>query len=227
MSKEKKVIIMIVEGPSDESAVGFIVKDFFPEAEVRFYVVHGDITAKYTGKQTGIVCKVHECIKEIMRKYRYHKDDIQQVIHLADTDGVFITDEDIVQADCKEVLYYADHIEVPDRTGLIRRNEVKSDSLYKLSTTGKVYGIPYRIYYMSCNLEHVLYGELRDFTNEEKWCFSDRFASKYEGHPEKFVKLVSDVRLAVPGSYKETWNYIEQDHNSLKRHTNFHLMFDC
>ncbi len=42
---EKKVVIVIVEGPSDESALGGIMKEYFSSEEVQFKVVHGDITS--------------------------------------------------------------------------------------------------------------------------------------------------------------------------------------
>ena len=42
---EKKVIAVIVEGPSDENAIGGILKEFFFSEEVQFAVVHGDITS--------------------------------------------------------------------------------------------------------------------------------------------------------------------------------------
>ena len=38
---EKKVIAVIVEGPSDESAIGGILKEYFCSEEVQFAVVHG------------------------------------------------------------------------------------------------------------------------------------------------------------------------------------------
>ena len=43
---EKKVIAFIVEGPSDEAALGTIMKEFFSSNEVQFVVIHGDITTE-------------------------------------------------------------------------------------------------------------------------------------------------------------------------------------
>ena len=83
----------------------------------------------------------------------------------------------------------------------------------------------YQIYYNSCNLEHVLYGELRHYSDEEKQILSDDFADKYDGKVDEFIKLISDPTIAVPGSYQKTWDYIEKDRNSLNRHTNMHLIF--
>ncbi len=36
---EKKVVAVIVEGPSDENAIGGILKEFFSSEEVQFAVV--------------------------------------------------------------------------------------------------------------------------------------------------------------------------------------------
>ena len=44
---EKKVVVVIVEGPSDENAIGGVLKEFFSSEEVQFAVVHGDITSDY------------------------------------------------------------------------------------------------------------------------------------------------------------------------------------
>lgn len=40
---EKKVVVLIVEGPSEEAALGSILKEFFSNEEIQFLVVHGDI----------------------------------------------------------------------------------------------------------------------------------------------------------------------------------------
>ena len=74
-------------------------------------------------------------------------------------------------------------------------------------------------------LEHVLYNELKDFTDDEKEILSDDFAEKYEGEVEAFIEFISDSNLAVMGTYKNTWKFIEKDMNSLHRHSNMHLIF--
>ena len=39
------------------------------------------------------------------------------------------------------------------------------------------------------------------------------------------MELICDPSVAVPGTYKETWEYIEEGNNSLNRHSNLHLIF--
>ena len=91
--------------------------------------------------------------------------------------------------------------------------------------SSKVHNIRYRIYFNSCNLEHVLYGVLKNFSDDEKEELSDDFAERYEGKLNEFIRFISDDVLAVQGTYNETWRFIEKDKHSLERHSNMHLIF--
>lgn len=122
---EKKVIAVIVEGPSDESAIGGILKEYFCSEEVQFAVVHGDITSDY-------------------------------------------------------------------RTTVV----------------------------------NVVENELKPFSDDEKEIMSDEFAEKYEGKAAEFIKYISKPDIAVKGTYKETWKFIQKDNNSLCRNSNMHLIFN-
>lgn len=42
------MIAFIVEGSSDEAALGSVMKEYFADNKVQFVVVHGDITLKTT-----------------------------------------------------------------------------------------------------------------------------------------------------------------------------------
>lgn len=108
----------------------------------------------------------------------------------------------------------------------VKRNKQKSEVMVKLYSTGKVQEISYRLYFNSCNLEYVLYNKLNDFLYDEKEEMSDDFAEKYEGKVQDFIYFISNPGLAVPGTYKETWRYIEKEENSLQRHSNMHLIFE-
>lgn len=85
-----------------------------------------------------------------------------------------------------------------------KRNMHKSEIMFKLYSTGKVHEIGYRLYFNSCNLEHVLYNELKDFSDQEKEELSDDFADRYEGKVQEFIDFISDESIAVSGTYKAT-----------------------
>lgn len=223
---EKKVIAFIVEGASDEAALGTIMKEYFSDNEVQFVVIRGDITTKDYVSKDAILKKINEQIEEVKKRYRYQTEHFIKIIHLTDADGVYVGEDCVKYAEVEGIQYYIDHMETAKVKETVERNVRKADILFKLRRTGTVQGIPYKIYYNSCNLEHVLYNELKDFTDEEKRDMSDDFAEKYEGKAEEFVAFISDAEIAVPGTYQKTWDFLEKDKNSLNRHSNMHLIFE-
>ena len=222
---EKKVVAVIVEGPSDENAIGGILKEYFSSEEVQFAVVHGDITSNDCTTVDNVVTMIDDLIGGIRSKYGYQWDDFIQIIHVADTDGAF-TKGCVQEAPVDSIQYFEDHMKTLNVDATEKRNGHKSKIMFKLSSTGKVHSIRYRLYFNSCNLEHVLYNELKDFSDDEKEEMADDFADKYEGKIQDFIDFISDSALAVSGTYKQTWKYIAKDKNSLQRHSNMHLIFD-
>ena len=220
------MIAFVVEGPSEEAALGTVMSEYFSGSEVKFTVVHGDITLKDYVSMDGILKKIKEQIDSVKKKYRYETEDFIKIIHLTDTDGVFIEDGDIFPGSQDTIEYFTDHIETPHIESTSKRNHRKADILLKLRRTGKINGIPYKIYFNSCNLEHVLYNTLEDFTDEDKQRMSDDFAEKYEGNIDKFIEFVSCSDFTVPGTYQKTWEFIKKSRNSLKRFSNMSLLFN-
>ena len=98
---EKKVIVFIVEGPSDEAALGTIMKEYFSSNEVQFVVVHGDITLKDYVSVESILKKINEQIEGVKSKYRYQQKDFIKIIHIVDMDGVYVPDTDVKEADVR------------------------------------------------------------------------------------------------------------------------------
>lgn len=139
---EKKVIVFIVEGPSDEAALGTIMKEYFSGNEVQFLVVHGDITLKDYVSAEQILIRLNELVESIKQKYRYRLEDFIKIIHIADMDGVYISKEDVKQADVEGIQYYLDHIDTKDTEAAIKRNQAKGKILFKLRKTGRLNGIP-------------------------------------------------------------------------------------
>ena len=108
---EKKVVVFIVEGPSDEAALGTIMKEYFSSNEVQFIVVQGDITLKDYVSSDNILKKINEQIEGVKSRYRYNQDDFIKIIHIVDMDGVYIPDTDIIEANVEEIQYFEDHID--------------------------------------------------------------------------------------------------------------------
>ena len=221
---EKKVIAVSVEETSDEAALGSILKEYFSSAEIQFVVVHGDITTKDYTSTDNILSKINNLIESVKQKYGYKRDDFLKIIHVVDMDGAFCNNA-IVKKDIEGVRYYLDRIETKYPDYLIKKHTQKAEILSKLYSSGRINGVSYRIYFNSCNLEHVLFNELKDFTDDEKADMADDFAEEYEGKVENFIKFISQDDLIAPGTFKQTWKFIKKEKHSLGRFTNMHLIF--
>ena len=223
--KSKKVVLFIVEGPSDQSALSVILSKIFDQDEVYVYVVHGDVTAEDGATPQNIVRKVNAFVKDHMSTYRLRKADMLHIVHLMDTDGAYIPDDAITEmATVPKTVYNPGQIIAANRQRIIDRNSRKRANMDRLALEPAIAGIPYLAIYMSCNLDHVLYNKLNS-PDSDKRRDSIAFARKYRNDIKAFIAFISDSDFSVPGDRKETWEYIRQGLNSIDRHTNLGLCF--
>lgn len=220
----KKVILVIVEGPSDEQALGLALSNVFDKNTVRIEVLHRDITSDYDSKSGNIVSAIDRIVKVFLENNKYiKKPDILKIIHIVDTDGTFIPETCVEENKAVTEWIYSDSkIIAPSKQAVIDRNQRKSANLLKLVAVNEINRIPYGIYYMSCNLDVVLY-EKYNSSDEEKEQDAYEFAIKYKDDIDGFIKFISKSSFTVPGDYRETWKFIQKDHNSLLRYSNIHL----
>ena len=226
--KRRKVVLVIVEGPSDETALEQSFSGLFDPDDVRIKVMHRDITSDRGSTPSNIVSAVGNLVKDWASKYGLKRLDILRVIHITDTDGTYIPDVNVIED--------ANHNGRPEytETNIIaspgskvgERNARKRANLNRLCLIATVWGsVPYSIYYMSCNLDHVLYGvQNSDEATKRRNAF--QFAKKYKDDLDGFVKCISNPTVVVAGNYRETWDYIRDGLNSLQRHTNLNLCFE-
>lgn len=223
MSK-KKIVFVIVEGVSDEEAIGVILSRMYEKDAVYVHVVHGDITTELNVNPENIEKMIAKLVKDFALN-KFKPDDFSQIIHITDTDGVFIPDECVIEDDTKRKVYYTEEeIRTAKKANIEERNRRKRENLRKLVTTEKIWNIEYNIYYMSCNLDHALYGKLNT-TDEQKERNSFEFAKKYRDDIKSFTEFITESDFAVVGSYFQSWRYIENGLNSLNLHTNLGICF--
>ena len=224
---EKKVILFLVEGESDEISFEGLLKDFFSSYDIHVHIMRCDITIADNPAPSEILAKLKDPIDNFLSITKLLKSDILRVIHLVDMDGAFVTDDCIEYSEQEKVSYNEEKIFTKNPESIRRRNIVKSAVLKKLCSTNTVYAdLPYEIYYLSRNLEHVLHNRIENLSNTQKAMLSDEVDERFENRLKDFLAFISDKTFAVTGSYKDTWNFIQQGNNSLKRYSNVHLIFE-
>lgn len=227
MGQRKGIVLFIVEGVTEEISLALILSKIIEKDKtVKFKIVNGDITTKNGTSTTNILNRITNVIKEFLKRNSFIKKDIKSIIHLIDTDGVFINADLIYKKEIDEVEYCTDGIYTNNIEAIINRNKQKSQILNKLIMTDKVYtDIPYEVYFFSSNLEHVLHNE-QMVKDDNKYDYATKFEDKYADNPSEFIKFINNVDFAIKGDYISTWEFIKKGNNSLKRFTNFHLFIN-
>ena len=222
----KKIVFVIVEGPSDQDALAVILSRIYSSNEVYVHVVHGDITTQFNETpQENIFTKVAGEINHYASNNHLNKDDFKEIIHIVDTDGTYVPDVCVVEdKNATEPIYSLNEIRTKNKTGIESRNKRKSTNINKLCSKQSIWNVPYRVYYMSCNLDHVLYNQL-NCSDEEKGINSFKFAKTYKDKIPEFLQFIGKSDFSVTSNYKDSWDFIKQGKNSLNRYTNLGICF--
>lgn len=222
-----KVILFLVEGPTDEDALALIYSRIVKAHDIKFEVLHTDITADEDMTVKYIEDRIKKVIEVYLKKNPFiKKSDILKVVQIIDTDGAFIPIALVKQSDTGKTEYFETYIAAKNKDRLIRRNISKRSIVHRLAHSENVAGFPYEIYYFSRNMEHVLHNITEDLTDEEKEELAFEIADRYSEHPEDFLKLLYEADFYVSGTYEDTWKFIMENGNSLERYCNMSVFFE-
>ena len=224
MIQTRKTIIIIVEGASEQVALELSLSEFFQSNYIRFHIVHGDITTGKNISAANIINKINSLIESERKIYGLKRKDIVAIIHLVDTDGAFIDDCKIIESNTDSTIYENNCIKTDSAEKIMRRNRDKRSVLFRLIRCYEINKTPYRIFYMSCNLDHVI-GNNQNATNDEKETYSSDFRAKYSDDLSGFLDFFKSV-LPDVSTYKESWEFIQKENNSLKRYSNMSFLFE-
>lgn len=242
MAGRKKVILFLVEGESEQDALVAPFRRYFKErAQVEGEAFRCDVTTVSMFPRSARTFTVRANVKETVRglvldrieqRRTYTWKDLALIVHVVDTDGAFIPDDKVLANEgLNGIAYHPGHIEHPRPSGIVERNHVKAKALRTLAFAGELvrrkHAVPYRVFFMSRNLEHALFGISADADDDMKERLSRAFAEECRKNPRGLVELLRNPEVCVPGTYEETWGYIQEDVHSLERGTNLGLLLDA
>ena len=217
----RKVVLFIVEGPSDEDALGTIFSKLYHPDYVHVEVYRGDITSEKSTEPSNVLDKIGNIVRAVAQKRRLKRSDFKKVVHIVDLDGAYIPDEAIIDTPTQGAIKYTtEQIFTHNKWAICERNERKKRNLNKLSKSTEVWhNIPYHVYYMSANLDHVLYDRLNS-SEKEKKKNAFAFSEYYSNHLALFKEYMCHSEFSVRGEYHATWEFIKVNTRSLERHCN-------
>lgn len=216
----KKIVFVIVEGASESDALGVLLTRIYDKNMVQIHILHRDLTTERGANPSNIIAKVGNEIRGFAASSHYTKKDFKEIIHITDTDGAYIPAEQVKEdPEAVRPIYSTKEIRTANREGILLRNQRKSENLDKLCSCSSVWSVPYGIYYMSCNLDHVLYDRL-NCTDEEKERNAHQFAKEYRENIDGFLQFITGPEISGGEDYRESWEFIRAEGRSLERYTN-------
>lgn len=228
-----KIILFLVEGETDKTSLALTLSRQLKE--VKFFVIKTDITSDYGTTTENVIDLIKQRVKFFLSEnLQFDFSDIGSIIQITDTDGTFILDDKVIfDASCEKIFYSNETTLTNNVNETKDRNHRKSEILNKLFKTeyiefkykDKLIKTDYKIYYMSCNLEHVLHNLPNVSSKEEKEKLSKKFRKEAYENNNKLRDIVFTPTIDSPGDYKKSWAYIQKGENSLKRKSNFSKFF--
>ncbi|MFB5760922.1 hypothetical protein [Paenibacillus medicaginis] len=233
-TKRKKALFTIVEGESDSFFFYDELQKICKDEHIVIKAYNGDIFTDLQKQNTPIRDRVREFFADRMDNLRV--SDFLGILHFTDTDGAFINDDKIIVDPQQDgnLKYDNNGIyvnSIAQQAKIQLRNKLKlehtSNARKLRNITYKRTEVPYRLFYLSQNLEHLVFDEL-NVPNSEKGNRIVGFMKQQttQNPVETLLRDHFPGRSYKTNKYNDSWDYIFQDDHSLQRCTNAFLMYD-
>ena len=219
---KKQVALFIVEGVNDETALALPLERLLTTEHVKFEITNGDVTSNYYGK--NIAARIGDCVKKHCEEYKYKIEDFAEVVLLTDMDGAFLDAESILKDDLYGEPYYDTDCIICNNPEMLYQSHVhKQQNLNRLISLPNVYRrIPFSVYFFSCNLDHVICNNA-NMPQNMKSSGAEAFRKRFHNDPNGLLAFFSSEGRTVGQSYYQSWEYIKEGTNSLKRCSNLSI----
>ena len=229
---QRKIVLFIVEGKNDKIELNAILhdirfKEYIEKYDCEFYCFNGDITADNNSNQNNIVKRLTDLVikwrKTSMPFGTIKNSEMHEIIHIIDMDGAYIDSEFIKKSDVGSLEYFDNYIETVNPELTISRNNKKSYIIDDLVMIDRIDNIPYSIYYVSCNMDHLLFNRRN---SNSKTLDAQKFAHDcYKGQID-LAETVFNDDYHLANEYYQSWEEIRNGFHSLGRYTNIDLIIN-
>ena len=209
------VILFIVEGPSDHSALIPYIQERLQKLKLKITVkeMHGDILTEYI-KNTKEYKINSSNVKGELKK------SISSYFNLASVKAEKIKLSDIIK------VYYVTDIDYcfSEKQSHHKNKSECLSKIFNFNTINliKKNEIPFETIFFSKNLEHVTYGEEKEFSNLEKEKMAIEFSERALADDSFFTKVFkSDNNLKIWESYRESYEGIKNFRGRASNMNNF------
>ena len=231
----KKFILFLVEGKNDTRELKAILHlpcfaEDLRKFEPWFIEANTDLTTASGITADNIQKRITDLLMNFRNKtgpYRGIKvNEIQELIQIVDLDGAFIPPSHIIRDNTgSEFVYTLENIYTSNVDGAIGRNRKKAAILRKLIGVSQIGNVPYSVYFVSRNMEHVLFNQIGVLSKDQKRKYSEQFSSDCDKSSSILNESIFSEEVMSKGPYVESWEIVQTGTHSLSRKTNMNLLF--
>ncbi len=248
MVSRKKIVLMLLEGESDERllvpAFSTLIRQRESNTHTESELMRCDVTTikRFTegtrlfdlpaGSDPRQVVRkaTNDHIKRAREEGKYRRCDVSHVVQVIDLDGAFVPLEHVVRntrIDCIE--YDTQYIYAPNVSKQIDTMRAKREGVLSLRSLNSIDGIPYRLFYVARNLEHAFGGIVGNVRQSDKARQAALLAQRYSNNPNQFTQALKALYALHHGDtqveWNETWTRVTQNSTlSLERGSNLMLL---
>ena len=233
--EQRKVLYVLVEGSSDKTALSLLLDEVFAAYRVECDAVRGDITTDRKTTTGNIEKEINRYVQSFCRRKSIVRNDIAGILHLTDSDGAYVPERHVVYDRSRKDGAFYDCVEKVIRTqkpqNIIKRNDKKKEIIDRLLDVEAIHGTPYRLFYVSCNLDHVLHDSPNVEDGTQKGVRAQVFRNRYKDDLDAFKRFIARSDWSAQGTFKQTWDYLRGEgrygsEHSLDRLTNLALTWE-
>lgn len=243
----RRIVLLLVEGESDATLLTPSFNALFPTLNMP-HQTHGeplrcDVTtvslypddARFTGldPRDNAPTMVRKTVRERIARADYAKADVACVVQLIDLDGAFIPSDCIIEdRNCERIVYGEHDITVHDKSQRLQLCAHKRRNVNALRGMTEIMNVPYRLFYVSRNLEHA-FADLRGtVSTTRKNQTAARLAATFVRDPDIFKDILTRLYAlhrneagTAEVSWKTSWDDVMKHGSLLSLHRGSNLLF--
>ena len=206
---DKKVCLMLVEGPFDRQRLSVLCGLF----DLNKLVIVPFGSDLFTS--SSYYLEYNDRITELLSKEKtYGKEDFTEVVQVLDTDGCFIEEAFVFEdKTLKHIVYKASSIATPNLSSYKIERLNKCNNINKLLEDGHI-----RLFYNSTNIDHA-FDNIQNPSRKQKSSLSIKMYNEYKNDGFALLKKMLEICPALNG-FNESWEFVKSGFNSLSQCSN-------